>query len=188
MDYSYYAIHWIELENEKIKWTDDSLFYTFNKSSDVEEMKNLIRNQVLNDLIVYPSVDHSSGITAPQHDHLFYSLFAIQAKSYNDRNEKDSAIWLLQKLIKHFQGSLPPSPGTEELGPALLEIGMKEEAEKLLNAYIERLYRNYVHPNAREGYIPRGQLKSYLNYFVELYNSYDLNNVLLTKLFEQIKD
>ena len=69
MEYCFYAIHWIQFEDEKIKWTDDSLFYTFNQSSDVEEMKNYIRSHVLDNHTADLTIQNISKISRAQFEH-----------------------------------------------------------------------------------------------------------------------
>jgi hypothetical protein len=66
MEYSFYAIHWIQFENQKIKWTDDSLFYTYNKTSDVEEMKNYVRSHVLKNHTADLTIQNISKISRAQ--------------------------------------------------------------------------------------------------------------------------
>lgn len=66
MTYSFYAIHWIHYENQKIKWTDDSLFYTLKKPFDIEEMKAFVRTHIIKDAAAELTIQNIKELSKEQ--------------------------------------------------------------------------------------------------------------------------
>ncbi|MEO6490778.1 MAG: hypothetical protein ABIO04_12620 [Ferruginibacter sp.] len=62
-EYSFFAFHWIHYENDKIKWTDDCLYYTLNNPFNVEDMKDFVRLNIIKDASATISIQNIKQIS-----------------------------------------------------------------------------------------------------------------------------
>lgn len=132
-----------------------------------------------------PGNNFSTGLVADYGvDGNAYALYCTVANYYTANNQKDSALFMLNHLLKAYNNRLPFTLNKYLVGAAMMDAGRQQDGLRIVMEFIEEMLQLHKKPVTHYPYISR---KMVLNTAIEIQLLFETHHADRTRIDEIVK-